>query len=323
MLQKFVKQSLVIAVSATLSLSASAETVEWSAGQLGGGWFTMASGISNLIKDANPEITVKVVPGGGTTNPTKVDRGISQFGWGLDTFTYQASKGTVLYAGKAHANLAMVGMSFSDIFYHLIATKSAKYTTVKDLMENGKDVSIAVVKRGSSGEQAFRWIMDLYGTSYADLKSRGFKINHGNFSEMSSQFKDGQVDYVFVGSGLPGAAVIDMSQARPMQLINFSEDTLQQLNNKFGFLNSQIPEGTYKNVAAANTIKMATTLLVNKDVSVDTVYKVTKTLCENKQKLISIHNSMKSFDCAIAFKNAPAPLHPGAAKYFKEQGYKL
>lgn len=323
MFKKTLQKGLIIAAATGMSLSVSAETVEWSSGQLGGGWFTMASGIANVIKGTNPDLTIKVVPGGGTTNPTKVERGISQFAWGLDTFTYQASKGTVLYKGKPHPNLQMVGMSFSDIYYHLVAIKDAKYTTVKDLMENGKDVSIAVVKRGSSGEQAFRWIMDAYGTSYDDLKKRGFKINHGNFSEMSSQFKDGQVDYVFGGSGLPGATIIDMSQARPMQLINFSVDTLQQLNEKFGFLSGEIPEGTYKAVNAANTIRMATTLLVNKDVSLDTVYKVTKTLCENTDKLVSIHNSMKVFDCSVAFKNAPAPVHPGAVKYYKEQGYEL
>ncbi len=323
MYPKILHKSAVIALAAGLSFSASAETVEWSSGQLGGGWFTMASGIANVIKSTNPDLTIKVVPGGGTTNPTKVERGISQFAWGLDTFTYQASKGTVLYKGKAHPNLAMVGMSFSDIYYHLVATKDAKYTSVKDLMENGKDVDIAVVKRGSSGEQAFRWIMDAYGTSYEDLKKRGFKINHGNFSEMSSQFKDGQVDYVFGGSGLPGATIIDMSQARPMQLINFSQETLATLNKQFGFLSGEIPAGTYKGVNAANTIRMATTLLVNKDVSVDTVYKVTKALCENTDKLVSIHNSMKVFDCSSAFKNAPAPVHPGAVKYFKEQGYDI
>jgi TRAP transporter TAXI family solute receptor len=283
----------------------------------------MASGIANLVKSDNPDLTIKVVPGGGTTNPTKIERGISQFAWGLDTFTFQASKGSVLYKGKAHPNLSMVGMSFSDIFYHLIAKADAPYTSVEALLKDGKDVNIAVVKRGSSGEQAFRWMMQANGTSYEDLKSRGFKINHGNFSEMSAQFKDGQVDYVFGGLGLPGAAVIEMSQARPMQLINFSDQTLAKLKADFGFLSGTIPAITYDNVNEAKTIKMATTLLVNKDVSVDTVYKVTKTLCENTDKLVSIHNSMKTFNCATAFENNPAPLHPGAVKYFKEKGYSL
>ncbi|MBN3562765.1 TAXI family TRAP transporter solute-binding subunit [Aliamphritea spongicola] len=319
--KKILNQVCSAAIALGVSVSANAEVLEWTSGQLGGGWFTMASGVSNLVKDAYPDLTLKIVPGGGTTNPTKIDRGISQFGWGLDTFSYQASKGVVLYNNKPHENLMMVGMSFSDIFYHMVASENAKYNSIEDLLKNGKDVNIAVVKRGSSGEQAFRWMMEQFGTSYEDLKDRGFKINHGNFSEMSSQFKDGQVDYVFGGQGLPGAAMIDMGQARKMHLVNFSDKTLKGLNEKYGFLSGTIPAETYEGVAAANTIKMATTLLVGKNVSEDTVYKVTKTLCENNAKLSSIHASMKAFDCATAFKNAPAPVHPGAAKYYKEAGY--
>ena len=40
------------ALAMGLSAGANAEVLEWTSGQLGGGWFTMASGVSNLVKDA-------------------------------------------------------------------------------------------------------------------------------------------------------------------------------------------------------------------------------------------------------------------------------
>lgn len=36
---------------ATLSLAASAQTIEWTAGQLGGGWYTIVSGVSKMVEE--------------------------------------------------------------------------------------------------------------------------------------------------------------------------------------------------------------------------------------------------------------------------------
>ena len=77
---------LTAAVAAFVSGASAvqAETLEFTAGQIGGGWYTMASGMAKIIMEANPDIIVKVVPGGGTANPSKVNAGKSQLGMGLD-----------------------------------------------------------------------------------------------------------------------------------------------------------------------------------------------------------------------------------------------
>lgn len=314
----------VVALSTSLCISsiANAQTIEWTSGQLGGGWYSMSSGLANIIKKENPDFNIKVVPGGGTANPTKVNRGRSQLGWGLDTFTFQAHTRTVLFEGKKHDDLRTIGMSFSDVYTHFIRAKTAKYKTIEEVLA-GKDVKIGVIQRGSSGEQAFRWILEANNTDYDTLrKKQGFKINHGSFSELSSQYKDGQVDYVFGNLGLPGSVVIEMNQSRPVGFVNFGVEQLSKLYSSYGFLDARIPSNTYANVSQeASTIKMSTTLMVSSKVSDDTVYKITKFICEDQNALSTIHNSMSVFDCKTAMKSAPAPIHPGAAKYYSEQGY--
>ena len=47
-----------------------------------GGWYTMAAGIAALVKDENPEMQIRVVPGGGLANPTRMGNNQSQMGWG-------------------------------------------------------------------------------------------------------------------------------------------------------------------------------------------------------------------------------------------------
>ena len=299
------------------------ESLEWTTGQVGGGWYTMGAGFSKFVHSENPGISLKIVPGGGTINSIKIQNGRSQLGWGLDALVSQAVLGEVLYEGNPHTDLMMIGMSFSDIYTHFVRKQDAKYRSIEDILVNGRDVKIGVIKAGSSDEKIFSWLMEMYGTSYEDLrKNRNFKINHGNVSELSSQFKDGQIDYVFINQGLPASAIIEMSQSRDLTLIPFTEEILATLNQKYRLYRGEISAETY-GIGDQDilTIKMGTALLVHKSVSTETVYSITRSLCENQSNLSSVHGSAAVFDCASSFNNPPAPIHPGALKYFKEKNF--
>lgn len=307
-----------ICLSATL---ASAETLEWTSGQLGGGWYTMAAGMAKIIEKDNPKLKLKIVPGGGTANPSKVEKGRSQLGLGLDTVSYLAANGKDIYKRK-HENISLIAMGLSDIIFHVIKGKDAKYSNIGDLLKNGKGEKIAVTKVGSSDEKIFSWIMSYYGTSYKDLKKRGFKVIHGNYSEISSQYKDGLVDYAVMNLGLPGAAVIDMLLSREGEITNLPEDLMVDLKKKWGYNKGTLPANTYKGQAnSVSTGNMSTIMFANNRVSEDTVYKITKALCESESQLANIHGSMKNFSCKTATVNAPLKVHPGAAKYYREMGY--
>lgn len=313
------------AVSATLMFagSASAQTMEWTAGQIGGGWYSQAAGMAKLIQEKNPGIRLKVVPGGGTANPLKVARNVSQFGMGLDIFLQAAYEGKFLY-DEPHDNLRLLGGSFSDIYLHMIAADNAPYQDMDKLFREGKDVEISVTKAGSSDEQTFRYLMEYYGTDYDTLRDeRGWKINHLDYAASASQFADGQVDYAFHALGLPGASVVEMTQARDASLMEWPQDLVDKLHETYGYAVADIPEGTYENAqdGAVTTIKMGTPIMVNSETPEDVVYKATKTLCENQDQLVSIHASMSVFDCKTAGDTTPAPLHPGAKRYYEEQGY--
>ena len=321
----FKKAMILVAVSCIafgFSMNASAETIEWTTGQLGGGWYTMCSGMAKFIMEDNPGLTIKVVPGGGTANPTKVNSGRSHLGVGLDVFTYAAAQGKGIYKGKKHSKIRMIGMSFSDNYLQFIRAKGAKHD-MKSFFTKAEDEALAVTKAGSSTEMAFRYVMSFYNTSYDDLrKKRDIKINHGNYSEISSQFKDRQVDYAFVSIGIPTAAIIDMSMARDTEIVPVPEEVRNHLKNTYGFQLRDIPAGTYKFLKTdIPTTVMGTTLFVSADVSDETVYKITKSICEKQDQLPNIHKSMKVYDCKTAWKDVPAPLHPGAMKYYKEKGY--
>src|SRR3546814_16249667 len=70
-------------VGAALTLCFSgtkAANYEFTAGDVGGVWYTTAAGLSQIVQADNPDVVLKTVPGGGVTNPDKMQAGTSQFG---------------------------------------------------------------------------------------------------------------------------------------------------------------------------------------------------------------------------------------------------
>lgn len=319
---RFKTAATAAAIVATLSFGARAETIEWVAGQLGGGWYTMSSGMAKLVEENNPGLTVKVVPGGGTANPSKIQQGQSQIGTGLDIFAKMARDGEGIYKGKPHDKVMMIGQSFSDNYLHFFKAEGAKLGFAEAFKE-GKGLNFGVTKAGSSDEMTFRFVMDYYGTSYQGLRDRGFKIVQGDYNELANAWKDRQVDYMFIVLGVPGAAIIDMTQSRKGELMAWPEDLRKAFAEKYGYSMGEFKAGTYPNLQTGPvpTIIMATTLMASSDLSEETAYKITKTLCENQAKLPSIHASMDVFDCKTAIKVTPVPVHPGALRYYKEKGF--
>ena len=50
-------------------------TMTWVAGGVGGGWYVQAGGIARMIAESEPNLILKVVPGGGVVNPVRVSKG--------------------------------------------------------------------------------------------------------------------------------------------------------------------------------------------------------------------------------------------------------
>ena len=60
--------------------------------------------------------------------------------------------------------------------------------------------------------------------------------------------------------------------------------------------------------------------VVRDDVPEDIVYNLTKLLWDNLATLQEIHSATKAMALEEALKGIPVPLHPGALRYYKEQG---
>lgn len=293
----------------------------WTAGGVGGGWYGMAGGFAEIIHEAEPDIIIKVVPGGGTKNPPLIASKAVEIGWGLPFVNAAAYRGLPPYDRPMTELRALAG-GMSMNFFHFFVAADSPIRTMDEVFGQKKKLRIAVSPAGTSDEWVFRKVLEYYKTNYKDLEKAGFVFSRGNYAHQANQFKDGNVDAVFTFLALPGAAVTEASVGRKLRLIDFPEDLLDYLG-QFGILPGKIPVGTYPKAANTRdvvTARSGSVITVHKDMPEDLAYRITRAINENLDKVHKIHASLKPYRVVDGPTGCGVPLHPGAERYYREKG---
>jgi len=111
-------------VFAVLPLQAQQVTLTWTAGGAGGGWYSIAGGIATIVKEADPDIVIKVVPGGGLQNPAVVASKGAEIGWGLPFLNAAAYKGLAPFEKPLEELRALAGGMSMNYFHFYVNADS-------------------------------------------------------------------------------------------------------------------------------------------------------------------------------------------------------
>jgi uncharacterized protein len=304
-------------------------TYSWTAGGMGGGWYTTAGGMTAIVKNNVPEITIKVIPGGGVSNPVKVDAGQDDFGWGVSFVDKAAFNGTAPLFDKAYPNIRGLLGGFSVDFYHFFAAKNTGISTLEELVAKvkaGEKINLAAPMVGTSERALTSFIFEHYGISYEQIEKNGGRVIYAVYGDMVSLYKDRHVDYVIACLGLPGAAITEMSISRDSTILSVTDELVDYCATTFGTVALEtglnvIPGGTYKGIDKdIQAIGHSTEITANVNLPELVAYNFVKALMEN---LDEVHNLSPSFKKYFTAKGAPStvvPLHPGAERYYREAG---
>lgn len=316
---------MVLGTFVSLTPAAAQQTLTWTAGPVGGGWYQMAGGFAELIRE-KAGVTVKVIPGGGTQNPVIIEKGDADMGFGLPPLLSAATQGEDPYVGKKHGALRALAGNMSLNTFHFYVGADTPYAAMgmDDIFRGKKPIRLAISPSGTSDEWVFRKVLEFYGTSYRDMEAAGAKFFRGNYTEQAGMFKDRNVEGVFTFLALPGASVTEASVGRSLKLQSFSEPLLQHLA-KFGLGTGPIPPGTYPKAANASdavvSATMGSTIVVSAKLDADVVYTLAKAINDNADRVRLIHGSLRPYDPSKAWMATGLPLHPGAERYYREKGY--
>jgi hypothetical protein len=318
---------LVLALTAALAgatgpAAAQQYNLTWTAGQVGGGWYAQAGGFVELIKSRDQRFNIKVIPGAGIQNMTKLQQGETELAWGLPPFIAASFNGQDPYRERhSDMRLVMNGLGYVHIQFCVPADYWAR--SIREVFESRKPITIGTTPPGGSDEWVMRKIFEFYRTSYQDVRGRGGKVVFVSYSDLVTQYRDRNVDIMVVNLAVPGAAIQEASLARRMRILPMDADLIKHLEG-LGLARGVIPRGSYKDVANNDqditTIAMANTIVANAKVPEDVVYAFVKTALANLDGVRKIHPAFKDFNPRDAVKLANVPLHPGAARAYREAG---
>ena len=85
-----------------------------------------------------------------------------------------------------------------------------------------------------------------------------------------------------------------------------------------------IPAGTYPaQRESVQTVAQPNLLAVRADIPEEDVYRITRTIFDHLSFLQGVHSATESMSLDEAMTGLPLPLHPGAARYYREQGMQI
>ena len=206
--------------------------------------------------------------------------------------------------------LRIIGAIYPN-YVQIVASKGSNIKTLTDL--KGKRISVGAAKSGT--ELNARAVLAAAGMSYKDLG----KVEYLPFAESVELIKNRQLDATLQSAGLGVASLKDLANSVEINVVAVPTDVVKKMGAPF--IPGTIPAETYKGqTTAVSTTAIVNYLVTRKDVSDATAYQMTKLFYENLPALVAAHSAAKDINVKDAANNPPLPLHPGAAKYYKEKG---
>jgi uncharacterized protein len=251
---------------------------------------------------------------GAVANVLAVNSGRAESGLAQGDVVAQAiaGKGAFRRSGKL-SNLRVIANLFPEEV-HLIVARTAKIASVEDL--KGKRVSLGAESSGTS--VTARTILNAYGVGEWRMK-----VQH-NASDIDAQLmQQGRLDAFFFVGGTPVALVDDLIAHGVARLVPIGGNARARLIKANPAISADIiPAGTYPGTPAVQTVSVRAFWVVNNQVPDSVVYGIVRALFNpgNRAALDQDVPAARQIRLINATASLPAPLHPGAMRYYREAG---
>ncbi|HYD65246.1 TAXI family TRAP transporter solute-binding subunit [Azospirillum sp.] len=259
----------------------------------------------------NAKVTVQATKA-SVENLNLLQSGRGEIAFTLGDSLSDAWKGTEEAGFKSKLDkLRTIGGIYPN-YIQIVAAKDSGIKTLADL--KGKRVSVGAPKSGT--ELNARAIFGAAGMTYRDFA----KTEYLPFAESVDLMKNRQLDATLISAGLGVAAVRDLSTSQEIAIVSVPEDVVQKVGDP-AYISETIPANTYNGqTEAVKTVAIRNLLVTHSGVSEATAYAMTKATFENLEQLTAAHAAAKQIKLDAGTAKSPVPLHPGAAKYYKEKG---
>ena len=315
---------LALAVGVTAVGAQQPVTLAFASLNAGTAWYVYGATMADLLRKALPPgSNVDVKPfAGGVGNAKLVARNETPLGLSFTVTNRWAFEGTEAYDTKLDNLRGLVGGL--DTYYLLaVAQKKLDIRSLRDIKDKKRPVKIYTLPVGSLGEFGGRQLLRAYGLSYADIKAAGGSTTHVGYNVIVDAFKDGRADLLLAVVTPRHPSVSEIASFTDVMFLGLEPEIVERLA-PLGYTPSTMPADTFKKQGEpVRTVGFPTVLITNKDLPEPVAYTVTKTLIESKEALVRGHAGLSAFDPQTAWRpeKVGIPLHPGAARAYREKGW--
>lgn len=300
----------LMAVSFTMPVRAE-QFVNILTGGTSGVYYPMGNALSSIFGKAMPEARVTVqATKASVENLNLLQAGRGELAFTLGDSLTQAWDGVEEAGYKAPLKKLRTMAAIYPNYIQIVATADSGIKTLADL--KGKRVSVGAPKSGT--ELNARAIFKAAGLSYGDMK-----IQYLPFGESVELLKNKQLDATLQSAGLGVSSLRDLASGDDIVIVPISAEVIAKTGDP-AYLASMVPANTYRGQTAdVPTAAVRNFLVTHEGVPEAVVYAMTKAMFANMADLQAAHAAAREIVPDQAVKS-PIPLHPGAAKYYREAG---
>jgi TRAP transporter TAXI family solute receptor len=177
--------------------------------------------------------------------------------------------------------------------------------------------------RNSGAERSGDYILSSLGIDYPNRMNLAYM----NYGATANAIQDNTIVGMNIPAGVPVTAITRAFAmvGENLTLLSFTDEQLAKVNETYPLWSRYtIPGGTYPNLPETiQTISHPNVLAVRDDIPDEAVYMITRAIFENLAALHEIHKATREVTLEKALTGLGAPLHPGAARYYREQGIEI
>lgn len=283
-------------------------------GDTEGSYYAFGNLLAAHMSDA-AELTVDVISTEGSVeNIRGIDKGLYQLGMAQSDIMSYAWDGIRSFArDEAVRSFRAIGGLYEESLQ--IVTLDETLLSVGDL--RGKTVSIGAENSGVAINAMN--VLDVYGLRTGD----DIETVNLSFGDSVAAMKEGKIDAAFIVSGAPTNAIEDLIATENVHLVNIDDEKVEELQQRYPYYNKHvILSGTYTGLDQdITTISVQATMIVSADLAEEDVYHLTAGIYDNVENVSAILPRAIDMNTENGTTGISVPFHPGAAKYFAEQGF--
>jgi len=251
---------------------------------------------------------------GSVANVESIHNGTLESGFVQSDIAYWAYSGSGTFQGEQpFRELRLIANLYPESF-HLIVSKESGIRSPEDL--RGKRISLG--EAGSGTLTDAKLLIAAYGLTTEDMRSEYSKT-----AQAVEKMRDHRLDGFFHVAGYPIPIVSALAREMPIRLVPITGAVADKMVKEIPFFAlDKIPGGTYSGVDETPTLSVGAQWVTSSAQSEQLIYQITKALWNsNSRKLLdSGHKKGRAITLQTALHGSAIPLHPGAARYYREMG---